>query len=153
ISGEDGKCRTADGSPMRSRNFLLRLDHELATISSGEIMPPIDMPEPAYGLVLGFEDLRIFAWRGSLWGSACLRQMNAEGWCEQVLARIDDGASHQCRLTDWRVLRLEGPRLHERNWMPRTDGDVLQFIYLCDPTIVVDENARLVSSETPVVAA
>jgi predicted GH43/DUF377 family glycosyl hydrolase len=151
--GDDGECRTADGSAVRTRNFLLRLDHELVTRSSDEIMPPTDMPEPAYDLVLGFEDLRIFHWRGSLWGSACLRQMNAEGWCEQVLARINDrGASH-CRLSDCRVLRPDGLRLHERNWMPRIDGDVLQFIYLCDPTLVVDENAHIISSEIPVVAA
>ena len=69
--------------------------------------------------VHGFEDMRLFAWRDELWCIACVRELTPEGWCDQVLARIDDSSPGQCRLTDWRVLRPEGPRRHEKNWMPR----------------------------------
>ena len=58
-----------------------------------------------------------------------------------------------CRLTDWRVLRPQGPRRHEKNWMPQVVGDRLQFIYVCDPTRVVDEYARTLSEATPAIAA
>ena len=51
------------------------------------------MPRPSFNLVLGFEDLRPFVWRGELWGNACVREFTPQGWCEQVLARIDDHAS------------------------------------------------------------
>ena len=37
--------------------------------------------------------------------------------------------------------------------MPRVDGDALQFIYLCDPTRVIDEHAQTVSEIVPSVAA
>ena len=84
-------------------------------------------------------------WRGELWCSACVRELTPEGWCEQVLARIDTSGADSYRLTDWRVLRPEGPRVHEKNWMPQVVGDKLQFVYLCDPTRLVDERARTIA--------
>jgi glycosyltransferase involved in cell wall biosynthesis/tetratricopeptide (TPR) repeat protein len=150
---EDGDYRTPDGAPIRTRNFLLHLADDLAIRSATEILPPVDLPEPAYALVQGFEDLRPFAWRGGLWCCACVRQLTPEGWCEQVLARIDDGAPGGCRLTDWRVLHPEGARLHEKNWMPLVAGETLRLIYRCDPTRVVDEQARTIAETTPAIAA
>ena len=111
------------------------------------------MPPPAYGLVIGFEDMRPFLWRGELWCSACVRELTPEGWCEQVLARIDTSVADSYRLTDWRVLRPEGPRVHEKNWMPQVVGHKLQFVYLCDPTRLVDERARTIAETTPSIAA
>jgi glycosyltransferase involved in cell wall biosynthesis len=145
--------QTPNGAPVHTRNFLLRLTDELDVQSSAEILPPADMPEPACGLVLGFEDLRLFAWRGELWCSACVRELTPEGWCEQVLARIDDRGPEACRLTDWRVLHPEGLRVHEKNWMPRVSGETLQFIYSCDPSRLVDEQARTIAETTPAIAA
>jgi len=111
------------------------------------------MPEPAFKLMLGFEDLRLFSWRGELWGSACLRELTAEGWCEQVLARIGGNGPANCRLTDLRVLRPEGPSVHERNWMPAIAGDRLQFVRLCDPTRVVDDRGSTITETTPAIAS
>jgi hypothetical protein len=58
------------------------------------------------------------------------------------------------------VLCPEGPRRHEKNWMPRVKpapadagGDALHFIYLCDPTRLVDDQARTVAETTPSIAA
>jgi glycosyltransferase involved in cell wall biosynthesis len=149
----DNQYETPNGAPIHTRNFLLRLDPALDIQSSTEILPPADMPEPLYKLVKGFEDMRLFAWAGQLWCSSNLRELTAEGWCEQVLARIDQSASGDCRLTDWRVLRPEGPRLHEKNWMPLVDDDRLQFIYLCDPTRILDEQARTVAESVPAITA
>jgi hypothetical protein len=150
---DDLTYQTRDGAPIRTRNFLLRLSPALAVESAVEILPPADMPPPAYEEVQGFEDIRPFLWRGALWGSACIRELTPEGWCEQVLARIDDSKADQCRLVDWRVLRPEGERLHEKNWMPQVAGDRLRFLSLCDPTRFVDEQARTVSSHLPAVHA
>jgi glycosyltransferase involved in cell wall biosynthesis len=151
---EDGlRYQTADNAPIQTRNFLLRLSPELDIQSSGEILPPADMPPPAYRLVIGFEDMRPFLWRGELWCSACVRELTPEGWCEQVLARIDTGTADSYRLTDWRVLRPEGPRVHEKNWMPQVVGHKLQFVYLCDPTRLVDERGRTIAQTTPAIAA
>jgi len=75
--------QTPDNAPVHARNFLLGLSDDLDIRSGAEVLPPANMPEPAFTLVLGFEDLRLFTWRGELWGSAFLREL-----CEQVLARI-----------------------------------------------------------------
>jgi FkbM family methyltransferase len=151
---QDGlQYRTQDGAPIETRNFLLHLSDELDVQSAAEILPPTDMPEPAFKLVRGFEDMRLFQWAGALWCSACVRELTPEGWCEQVLARIADDGTGTCRLTDWRVLRPEGPRAHQKNWMPQADGGKLQFLYLCDPTRMVDDRGRTVMEDTPVISA
>ena len=151
---EDGlQYQTPNDAPIHTRNFLLRLTPELDIQSAAEILPPVDMPEPACKLVLRFEDLRLFTLGGKLWGCACVRELTPEGWCQQVLARIEELGPAGCRLTDWRVLHPEGPTVHEKNWMPQVAGDRLQFIYLCDPTRVVDDRGRTVTENTPVIAA
>jgi FkbM family methyltransferase len=150
----DGHYQTSDGGPVRTRNFLLRLNPQLDTESVVEILPPADMPAPLYTQVLGFEDLRLFAWRNELWCSSTIRELNPEGWCQQVLARIEHVERGRCQLTDWRVLDSGGVvARHEKNWMPQVDGAVLRFIYACDPTLVVDERARRVSELVPAIAA
>ena len=150
---EDGlRYQTLNNAPIHTRNFLLRLTAELDVQSVAEILPPADMPEPACKLVLGFEDLRLFAWRGALWGCACVRELTPEASCEQVLARVDELGPETCRLSDWRVLHPEGPRVHEKNWMPQVAGDRLQFVYLCDPTRVVDDRGRTVIETVPTIA-
>ena len=106
VAADDGLVHpAADGSPVHARNFLLQLADDLTIRSAVEILPPADMPEPAGRLVLGFEDMRLFAWRGELWCSASVRPSTPEAWCEQRLARIDRGAAGSHRITDWRVLR------------------------------------------------
>ena len=136
-----------------TRNFLLRLNGDLCD-------PIVERNSAARGHAAardgrsfrGSRMLRPFAWRGALWCVACVRDLSPEGWCEQVLARIDDTAPGLARLADWRVLRPDGPRRHEKNWMPRVAGDVLQFIYLCDPTRIVDDQARTVAETAPPIA-
>jgi FkbM family methyltransferase len=158
--GEDGNYLTPNGTPITTRNFLLGLNAELDVEWSFEILPPSDLPAPVYGLALGFEDLRLFAWRGALWCTATLRELTPEGWCQQVLARIDESLKDECRLTNWQVLAPEGPRRHEKNWMPLVppgpaeDGNErLRFFYLCDPTRLVDESGGTVAETTPAIAA
>ena len=147
--GDDARYTTADGSAFRTRNFLVRLDADLAIAAAQEILEPADMPEPAWTEVRGFEDIRLFSWRGELHGVACVRELSAQAWCEMVLARIDPRDPEGARLVDWRVLRPEGPQTHEKNWMPCVESDRLRFVYSCDPARIVDEAARPISQTTP----
>jgi len=145
--------QTPNDAPIHTRNFLLRLSPALDIESSAEILAPANLPEPAYKHVLGFEDLRLFVWREALWCNATVRELTAEGWCQQVLARIDKNRQVPCRLADWRVLAPEGPTRHEKNWIPLVVGDRLQFIYQCDPTRALDDAARTVAETAPAIAA
>lgn len=156
LAEDNLQYHTPGGAPVHTRNFLLRLSDELAIQSASEILPPVDMPEPANDRVLGFEDMRLFTWQDALWGVSCVRELTQEGWCEQVIARIDESGT--CRLTDWRVLHPAGPRVHEKNWMPQvkpgTGGaETLQFIYFCDPTRIVDERGATLGETSPAIAA
>jgi hypothetical protein len=150
---EAGEYPTADGQSIAIRNFLLRLNADLRVGSAVEILHPLDLPSPASDRALGFADVRPFVWRGELWCCASLRELSPEGWCEQVLARINCAPSGTARLNDWCVLQPEGPRRHEMNWMPLISGDELRFIAGCDPVRVVNEQARTVTEATPSIAA
>lgn len=153
-----GQYATPAGAPITTRNFLLRLDSDLVTKDASEVLQPSDLPSPPYDRVLGFADMRLFAWRDKLWGIACVRQLAPDGSCEQVLARIEDTGLGSHILTDWRVIHPAGQRQHEKNWMPLvepiSDGsDRLRFVSLCGPTKILDENGRTVSEQEPMIAA
>jgi Glycosyl transferases group 1 len=150
---EDGRYVEPDGARHTSQNFLLRLNSELEAEASAEILPPEDLPAPAFDDCSAFGDLRLFVWQGELWCTACYRELTPEGWYEQVLAHISGQPAGPYRLTDWRVLRRRSPDRNEKNWMPRVVGDELQFIYSCDPTRVLDEGLRTVAETIPAIAA
>src|SRR5207237_5599253 len=44
---DDHQYQTPNGEPIHTRNFLLQLNDELETRSSTDIVPQLDMPEPA----------------------------------------------------------------------------------------------------------
>jgi glycosyltransferase involved in cell wall biosynthesis len=150
---EAGDYQTPNDAPTHTRNFLLRLSGALDIEASAEILPPADLPEPAYVHARGFEDARLFAWRDALWCCATVRELTPEGWCQQVLARIDESRQGPSQLVDWRVLAPEGPTRHEKNWMPLVAGETLQFIHQCDPTRVLDDAAGTVAETMPAIAA
>ncbi|MGY4473601.1 FkbM family methyltransferase [Bradyrhizobium sp. USDA 3364] len=144
---------TPEGQPFMTRNFVLRLNTDLSVRSTAEILPPKDMPAPAFPLSLGFGDIRLFSWRGALWGSAWVRELSPEGWCEQVLARLEPEGECTYRLVDWRKLEADGPKRHEKNWMPQVQGVDLRFIYLCDPTRVVTSDGHTIQEDVPDISA
>lgn len=142
---KDGTYETDNGAPIRTRNYLLRLNADLEVETAAELLLPADFPKTQFEEVQGLEDIRLFSWNGSLWGSSCVRELNAEGWCEQLIARIEQRSNSETRLAEWLVLRPEGPRLHEKNWMPQAKGASLHFIYSCDPTRIVNDRGETVS--------
>ncbi len=137
-----------DGSPVRTRNFLLHLDSELNTVSSSEVPPPADLPPPAWRAApRGFEDMRLFAWREGLWVTASTRELSSGGWCEEILARIVEDQPDGAHIAEWRILTPEGRRRHEKNWMPVVDGDALKLVRHCDPAEILDDQARMLIEE------
>jgi hypothetical protein len=130
---------TADGSinnsnPISTRNYLVSLGADLTIdINYGEIKTPAMPCE--YPLVVGFEDMRLFSHKGSLWTSSTVRQINADGLAEQVLARLEGITISKY----YEMLRT--PRLYEKNWAAITvPGEPLRFMY--HPGHVVDSKGR-----------
>jgi len=144
---------TSDGAPIHTRNFLLQLNDDLSIRSSGEILPPSDMPAPLWPSVQGFEDMRPFHWRGAVWCLATTRELSPEGMCQQVLVRIDERENADYRISDWRVLGPEGEQAHEKNWMPAVIGDHLRIVHSSDPTRILDEKAQVISETIPPIRA
>ena len=150
---KDGRYVASDGGPIKTRNFLLRLDDNMRTLSAKEILAPRNMPPPLSQRIQGFEDARLFSWRDGLWFSACFRELNETARAEQALVRIDESDPDECRLTDLQMLRPDGPEQPQKNWMPQLAEDKLQFLYSCDPTRTIDQLARTVSENVPAIAA
>ena len=152
-----GEYEMPEGGFIHTRNFLLHLSNDFAVESALEVLPPVDLPSPRYLAVRGFEDSRLFEWRKQLWCVSCVRELTKEGWCEQVIAKLGDpkelpqnDPQRQTRhLEDWRALQPEGPRLHQKNWMPHIKDDRLSFVYGCDPTRWIDENGQTIAETTP----
>lgn len=131
IKSTNGEANSSN--PIHTRNFLLRLRHNFSVELAREILPPIDFPKPAFDLVVGFEDMRLFRWRSAWWVNACVREQTREGWCEQWIARIDQSTG-DARLVEPRPM-LPPVRQHEKNWMPWVDGDNLEFAYRLGVTV------------------
>jgi FkbM family methyltransferase len=127
---------------------LLKLADDFSIISAEEIFMPENIPAPLYNLVVGFEDSRLFFWKGEPWCTSTARELNQEGWCEIVLARISGVGTGNCRFTDYRVIRPNFcDRQHEKNWMPMVVGDELYFLYSSDPTQIIDNAGNLISKK------
>lgn len=136
IRGTDGECNGTN--PIHTRNYYVQLNNELETTSQDEILPPGDLPPPAFNLVIGFEDMRLFEWQGGLWCSSTVRELNAQGMCEQVLARIGGYTTEyqrEFRLCNWTKMLPRGQRVHEKNWMPQVVDNKLQFMYHLNHTV------------------
>ena len=87
IRDGDGAC--SDRNPIHTRNFLV---YPQSAVDACEMLLPENCRNRSIRLVRGFEDSRLFEWDGELWTISTVRELNQEGWCEQVLAPIDDAA-------------------------------------------------------------
>ena len=81
---------------------------------------------------IGFEDCRLFSWRGRLFASAtvCDRVANDPTAKLAVLDINDEG--------NVSAVHTQRSRRQEKNWMPFVQGDRLRFIYSYDPCTVLD---------------
>ena len=128
-------------NPVMNENYLVELDLETLRVSDAADATPITMtriscPDPRVrcsGNVLGYEDPRIFWWRGAWWGISNVRDRTAGRKCEMVLYE----------LLGEREIMLTGyghGELNEKNWMPVVDpdSDSLRVAYSLDPTVVLE---------------
>jgi FkbM family methyltransferase len=118
---------------IRTRNFLLNLDDDLKTTRAVELVDQTGGDRTSYP-VHGFEDMRLFEWRGRWWATATVCDFTDDGQREIALLELDlDGAVV-------RAEPLRGPWSDraQKNWMPFIDGDVAKIIYATFPPTVFD---------------
>jgi len=127
-------------NPIHTRNYLAKLSETLDIQTVSEILPPA-LPKPEYPLVVGFEDMRLFEYQGDLWTSSTVRELNREGWCEQVLAKIDR-STKQPHIIEWHKM-LPPVRQHEKNWAPWVKDGAIRFAYHVNE--LVDDHGKLVA--------
>ena len=148
----DGHRHFTAGGIIHSRTLLVEFDPDTLIESvRGELTLGL---EPVFGAcrVRNFEDARLFEWRGDLWIVTTVLDQNSDGRAEQWLAAV----SPSLQLTDAHPVRAEGlqqPR--EKNWMPVVDqdGQRLRFVYMCDPTTVLNESGLVLMREPSTFAA
>jgi tetratricopeptide (TPR) repeat protein len=118
---------------IRTRNFLLDLDADLKTTRSVELVDKTNLPRSTYP-VHGFEDCRLFAWKGSWWATATVCDFTEHGAREIALLQIEDDGSVV------RADALRGPwsGSAQKNWMPFVENDTLRFLYATDPSTVLE---------------
>lgn len=139
----------AGGPLLRTRNLLVKLDAAGTPLSDRMVAPPLDWPAPRFPSILGFEDSRLFAWRGEPWCLSSIRETHSDGVGRMILARIDGLDTDAPRLAEPRVLDPGGVLRDEKNWMPLTGGDALRFVYTIDPVRILDETGRTVAQHPP----
>lgn len=123
------------GQVIRTRNYLALLDGERMLRTAEPIDDCTDPASRSAFPVRGFEDCRLFQFRGSWYATATARDYNPRGICQVVLLRLCDGA-----FADPRFLSDAAAGVHEKNWMPLPRPDALLFIYSCRPTAVLRFN-------------
>jgi len=84
--------------------------------------------------VQGYEDCRLFWWKGKWWCSATVRDRHKEGFCEIAIFCSDGSGDRVLRVGD-----VIDTSEHQKNWMPLVlddpaDGRAsrLLFVYHCD---------------------
>ncbi len=116
---------------IRTRNYFCRLGED-GTVA--QAAPMLGGEAGAFpGPVRGFEDCRLFRWRGQWWCSATVRDRNPDDLCQIALLRLDQDFS----IAEVRVLPGPNPGRHEKNWVPVVQEDDLFFIYSTVPTLVL----------------
>lgn len=134
----EGQYPTVDGSGIiRTRNHVVEFDADWRPTGSTPVEDASGRSRSAFG-VEGFEDCRLWQYGDGYCASATVRDSadNPDGRCEMTILSLDK---------KWRVTEVHPVRDYERdktqkNWMP-VSGFPGQFLYLCDPTIVIDAYA------------
>lgn len=138
IVTNEGQYPTIDGSGViKTHNHVLEFDADWRPIRSTRVLDVSATPRSSFP-VEGFEDCRLWQWDDRLLVSATVRDLadNPDGRCEMAIASLTE----EWAVRGVRPIRdYEGDRA-QKNWMPVV-GRPGQFVYLCDPTVVVDASA------------
>jgi len=109
---------------IRTRNFLLDLDAALNTTRVVEVVDKTGEARTSYP-VHGFEDMRIFAWKGGWWATSTVCDFTPDGRREIALLQLDEEGG----VTRAEPLRGPWSEHAQKNWMPFVEGDAVKFIY------------------------
>lgn len=130
---------------IRTRNFLLDLDPgDLKTLRSVELIDKTGEKCTSYP-VHGFEDARLFAWKGAWWATATVCDFTEDGRREIALLQIDEDGS----VVKAEPLRGPWSEHAQKNWMPLIDGDKAKFIYataMRPPTLFELDDAHAIKA-------
>jgi tetratricopeptide (TPR) repeat protein/predicted GH43/DUF377 family glycosyl hydrolase len=137
-----GNAELGPDNPIVTRNFLVRLSKDMAWLSQLEIHDPINMPAPQWGAVRGFEDMRLFPSGSGIWFSSCVREMNPEGWCEQIVGQLVGN-----RIADWWKVIPSWQKQHEKSWAPWRGA---KWVYRLGT--IIDAEGQKVLEEVPKLA-
>lgn len=124
------------GATVTVRNFLVDLDNDFRIERETEIAWAEDLPWPAPDRDFGFEDTRLFAWRGGLWALSTACHLNDDGRYRMVIWRVAADEGGTVRMADWRI--LPSYQNNEKNWIPQVDGETLRFVHSLDPLRLLD---------------
>lgn len=151
---EDGSYDMQGDHAIRTINYLVEFDYDFNIINSQEILPPVNLPDPKYSLVIGWEDCRLFVWQNSLWCTSTVRELTDDGWCNIVLSRIEHTDINQVRFADYKIIEPNfKEKQHEKNWMPFVRNNALNFVYSCDPVRIIDYQGNLISQQDSSIAS
>ena len=124
IVDEDGVVRTL--------NYRVRLGAGLEVQDVAALRDLTDGPPRYPSRIEGYEDCRLFEFRGRWFATASVRDRNPLQRAQMVLLELDDAD-----VVSVRPLTIPWPTTHEKNWMPVALERELRFIYSCAPTVVL----------------
>lgn len=144
----------APGGFVRTENQIVRIDPLTLRASAPKLL--VDKTERGPGAVwsmqpgstiLGYEDCRLFRWKGAWWASATVRDRHPSMVAEIVLLRLRE-TDTAFEIVETHVQRgvFDNfvPTTHEKNWTPLVRGDELLFLRWSDPlTVLRIETASL----------
>ena len=120
--------KSCQDAPIDTRNFLAKLGPDLRPV--GDVAPSEiiwDRPPPAWPMVTGLEDVRLYRVKEHLCFSACIREQEATGMPQQIRGVIEDG-----KVVSW--AKMSEATACEKNWMPIAN-DNQDFFYRLDVVI------------------
>lgn len=120
------------GDVVVTRNFIVELSDELEIIRAAEMEDRADRTRTAFN-IRGYEDCRLFAFKGVLHATATVCDMTDDGLREMVLLTLDP---------DYAVVSaqpLRGPWscFHQKNWMPVVKDEAIFLVYRTFPEVVL----------------
>ncbi len=135
-------------NPIDTRNFVVQIDDNLSMFDSAEVIwnraPALFPP------VIGLEDMRLFERDGALAFSACVREQNSEGWCEQYTGAMEyDDGNNEWLVSDAKPM-LPEKRENEKNWMPFPRRGWIDFVHRLGT--VADSGGNTLIHNTPSLA-
>jgi glycosyltransferase involved in cell wall biosynthesis/predicted GH43/DUF377 family glycosyl hydrolase len=134
-------------------NYLLTMDSEFKITSFPQIEDKSNRPI-APVKVLGFEDCRLFEWKGELWFTCCVldsdsRQLPQIALCKTPYYSQDGKRKsfahpveenknpEDCKIEKFVLLKGPDPNRCEKNWIPFVKNDQVHILYMCNPVTIL----------------